>query len=46
MEEKVENKEIEFESPQLGKKYITTWRNKGITSRAGDFIIYKLMSKL
>ncbi len=41
MEEEVENKEIESKSPPLGKKYITTWRNKWITSNAGsidDFI--------
>ncbi len=41
MEEAAENKEIDSESPHLGKKYIYGLRNKWITSRAvtiDDFI--------
>jgi len=50
MEEEVENKELESESPLSGKKYTTTWRNKWITSKAGsidDFIkIYEGLAEM
>ncbi|MFW9939424.1 MAG: WD40 repeat domain-containing protein [Candidatus Thorarchaeota archaeon] len=36
MEEEVENKEREHETPPSQKKYITTWRNKWLTSEEGS----------
>lgn len=41
MEEEVADKEIGSESPPSGKKYVTTWRNKWLTSSAGniDYVI-------
>ncbi|GAG65694.1 unnamed protein product, partial [marine sediment metagenome] len=50
MEEEVENKEFESGSPLSEKKYITTWHNKWLTSKAGsidDFIkIYEETAEL
>ena len=50
MEKEGTDKEIETKSPQSGKKYVTTWRNKWLTSKAGsidDFIkIYEETAEL
>ena len=50
MEKEVTDKEIESESTASGKKYITTWRNKWLTSKAGnidDFIkVYEETAEL